>query len=113
MSDYYASAEDTLPLFAVRRIDTPIAACRRTDPITSRIAAGKAGGLKAEHKRKIVEALKISPAGSSEIAERVGLITYQVCKRTGELETDGLIEQTGRRVMSAARRSEREWRLRG
>ena len=93
--------------------DLPLwAACRRTDPITSRIAAGKAGGLKAEHKRKIVEALKISPAGSSEIAERVGLITYQVCKRTGELETDGLIEQTGRRVMSAARRSEREWRLR-
>ena len=93
--------------------DLPLwAACRRTDPVTSRIAAGKAGGLKAEHKRKIVEALKISPAGSSEIAERVGLITYQVCKRTGELETDGLIEQTGRRVMSAARRSEREWRLR-
>ena len=113
MSDYYASAEDTLPLFAVRRIDTPIAACRRTDPVTSRIAAGKAGGLKAEHKRKIVEALKISPAGSSEIAERVGLITYQVCKRTGELETDGLIEQTGRKVMSAARRPEREWRVRG
>ena len=93
--------------------DLPLwAACRRTDPVTSRIAAGKAGGLKAEHKRKIVEALNISPAGSSEIAERVGLITYQVCKRTGELETDGLIEQTGRRVMSAARRSEREWRLR-
>jgi len=112
VSDYYASAEHTLPLFAVRRIDTPIAAARRTDPVTSRIAAGKAGRLRADHKRKIVEALKISPAGSSLIAERVGLITYQVCKRTGELETDGLIELTGRRVMSASNSLEREWRLR-
>jgi hypothetical protein len=93
--------------------DLPLwAACRRTDPVTSRIAAGKAGRLRADHKRKIVEALKISPAGASEIAERVGLITYQVCKRTGELETDGLIELTGRRVMSASNSLEREWRLR-
>ena len=71
-----------------------------------------AGELRAEHKRKIVEALGMSPAGASEIAERVGLVAHQVGKRTGELETDGLIEQTGRRVMSAARRPEREWRLR-
>ena len=92
--------------------DLPLwAACRRSDPVPSRIAAGMAGGLRAEHKRKIVEALGISPAGASEIAERVGLVAHQVGKRTGELERVGVIEQTGRMVISAARRPEREWRL--
>ena len=94
--------------------DLPLwAACRRTDPVPSRIAAGMAGELRAEHQRKIVEALKVSPAGASGIAERVGLVAHQVGKRLGELERVGVIEQTGRMVMSAARRPEREWRLRG
>jgi len=94
--------------------DLPLwAACRRTDPVTSRIAAGKAGRLRADHKRKIVEALKILPAGSSLIAERVGLVAHQVGKRLGELERAGVIETTGRRVMSASNSLEREWRVRG
>ena len=94
--------------------DLPLwAACRRTDPAPSRISAGMAGELRADHQRRIVEALRASPAGASEIAGRVGLVAHQVGKRLGELERAGVIEQTGRMVLSAARRPEREWRVRG
>lgn len=93
--------------------DLPLwAACRRSDPVPSRIAAGMAGELRADHQRRIVEALRVSPAGASEIAERVGLVAHQVGKRLGELERAGAIETTGRTVLSASRRPEREWRLR-
>ena len=111
MSDYYASAEDTLPLFAARRIDTPIALARRTDPATSHAAAASAPV--ANHQAKILDELAIGPAGASGIAARCRLSSHQVNKRLTELARSGRIMATGRLLRSASGRAEREWRLRG
>jgi predicted ArsR family transcriptional regulator len=84
---------------------------RRADPVTSKIAARMAGGLRTDHQRRILDSLGQGPAGASEIAERCGLTAHQVNKRLTELGRHGLIVTTGRTVRSAAGRPEREWRV--
>ena len=101
--------EESLPLFAVRRIDTPIAAARRSDPATSHAAAATAPV--AEHQAKILDALAIGPAGASGVAVRCGLSSHQVNKRLTELAKAGRIVETGRLVRSGSGRQEREWRV--
>ena len=92
-------------------IDLPLwESVRRTDPPTSRIAARMAGGLRADHHRRILDALRAGPAGASEIAARCGLDAHQVGKRLGEMGRAGLIETTGNTVRSATGRPERQWR---
>lgn len=87
-------------------------AARRNDPATSKAAARTAGGLRADHHRRIVEALRLGPAGATEIAARSGLDAHQVGKRLGELGRDGVIELTGREVGNEKGRREREWMVR-
>ena len=94
-------ALDDLPLFA---------ACRRNDPITSRLAARMAGGLVADHHRRILDALAAGPAGKTEIGGRSGLTEQQVARRMHELARGGLVLATGKTVRSASGRPEREWR---
>jgi hypothetical protein len=101
--------EESFPLFAVRRIDTPIAAARRSDPATSHAAAATAPV--AEHQAKILEALTIGPAGASVIGQRCGLDGHQVGRRIKELEASGQIVQTGRLVPSSSGRGQREWQI--
>ena len=92
-------------------IDLPLwSICRQSDPPTSRIAARMAGGLMADHHKRILEALRAGPAGASEIAERCGLDGHQVGKRLGEMGRAGLIATTGSTVRSAGGRPERQWR---
>jgi len=45
--------EESLPLFAVRRIDTPIAAARRSDPATSHAAAATKEGSEDEYSNRM------------------------------------------------------------
>jgi predicted Rossmann fold nucleotide-binding protein DprA/Smf involved in DNA uptake len=101
--------EESFPLFAVRRIDTPIAAARRSDPATSHAAAASAPV--AEHQAVILDALASGPAGASGIAARCGLSSHQVNKRLTELARAGRIVETGRTVRSGSGRGEREWRV--
>jgi predicted Rossmann fold nucleotide-binding protein DprA/Smf involved in DNA uptake len=89
--------EDTLPLF------------RRTDPATSKAAAAQAGCLTERHERQIIAGLLDGPLGASGIAKLCGLLPHQVGKRLAKLERDGRIVQTGRVVISASGRGEREW----
>jgi predicted ArsR family transcriptional regulator len=84
---------------------------RRTDPVTSRIAADEAKRFRGEHHRQILEALAEAPGGASAIAARCGLVPHQVGKRLHELAKAGLIVETGRLVESASGRQEREWRV--
>jgi predicted Rossmann fold nucleotide-binding protein DprA/Smf involved in DNA uptake len=84
---------------------------RRTDPVTSRLAAAEAQSFRGEHHRAIIAALRAAPGGASAIAERCGLVAHQVGKRLHELAKAGLIEETGRLVESASWRREREWRV--
>jgi predicted ArsR family transcriptional regulator len=83
---------------------------RRTDPVTSSLAAAEAQSFRGEHHRAIIAALRSAPGGASAIAERCGLVAHQVGKRLHELAKAGLIEETGRLVESASGRREREWR---
>ena len=83
MSDYYAQAEDVLPLF------------RRTDPVTSKIAGTMAREFKGDHERKILEALAAGPAHRDEIARRSGLEQAAVWRRLASMERRGLIVKDG------------------
>jgi len=86
-------------------------AVRAADPVTSKIAARMAGGLRVDHQRRILDAIGQGPAGASEIAARCGLLPHQVNRRLNEMERDGKIATTGRTVRSAAGRPEREWQI--
>ena len=84
---------------------------RRTDPVTSRLAAADAKQFRGEHHRQILDALAAAPGGASAIAARCGLVPHQVGKRLHELAKAGLIVETGRLAESASGRREREWRV--
>ena len=96
-----------LPIF-----DMP-ALARRADPATSHTSAAMAGGVRADHEKRIIAALRLGPAGKDEIGARINLIGHAVGKRLPELERAGLIETTGANRRSASGRPEREWRLKG
>lgn len=83
---------------------------RSTDPVTSKMAAVQAEPMLARHERVILEALKLSPGGKSEIARLSGLNENQVSRRLKIMQQRGLITLTGNLVMSSTKRSEREWR---
>ena len=102
VSDYYSTDITRLPLFQKQ--------ARTTDPATSHAAAAAFQGVAEDHRRRILEALRSGPAGQTEIARRAGLATHQAGKRLGEMGRAGLIETTGRELVNATGRREREWR---
>ena len=83
---------------------------RRTDPVTSQLAAREAVGVQADHQRRILAALALGPAGQTLIAARADLEKHAVGKRLSEMERRGLIKQTGRKILNSVGRKEREWR---
>lgn len=88
--------------------DAPLA--RRSDPVTSHLAAASARDLQRQHQSLIVAALKQhGPLGKDGIAARTKLTGVAVARRTVELQRAGLIRPTGKTVASAAGRPEREW----
>lgn len=82
---------------------------RRSDPVTSHLAAVSAKDLAAQHRILILGALGYGPAGKDQIAKLTKLTGVQVCRRLGELERAGAARPTGKTVTSAAGRQEREW----
>jgi len=97
VSDYYSTDVSALPLFNARR----------TDPPTSHAA----GRIKRTGKKwKVLEALRLGPAGQTELAARCGLLTHDVGKRLNDLRNDGLAMHTGREVRNAGGLNENEWR---
>ena len=96
-----------LPMF-----DVP-ALARRADPSTSHTTAAMAGGVLADHEKRIIAALRLGPASKDGIALRANLSGHAVGKRLRQLEREGFIEVTGAERMSASGRPEREWRLKG
>ena len=85
---------------------------RRTDPITSWLAADSVKLAAKEHATKIVNCLMdYGPLGKDGIAERIFLDGNQVARRLSELEKDGFISLTGNFVKSKSKRFEREWQI--
>lgn len=85
-----------------------MAAARATDPGTSHEAAAVAP--RARHRRALLEALAVGPAGATELADRCGLDAHQVSKRLPELSRLGMAT-TGGVVVNRKGRRERVWRL--
>ena len=82
---------------------------RNSDPYTSHLAAQAMNP--SAHYALIIDALKVSEAGKTLIAKRVGLDHNQVSRRLNELEKQGIIGLTGKTVKSDTNRQEREWFL--
>ena len=81
---------------------------RKTDPDTSHMAVD-AINFRNAHFKAILHVLT-EPLGKSKIAEFSGLDGAQVCRRLPEMQLAGLIEPTGKKVISSSGRLEREWR---
>ena len=87
---------------------------RKSDPLTSFVAADSAKELAKKHGSLIVACLvQHGPLGKDGIATHTGLDGNQVARRLKELETLGLICLTGKTVASKSKRQEREWRIMG
>jgi hypothetical protein len=86
---------------------------RERDPITSHEAGAK-HSKNARHYELIEEALRLGPAGATEIAARTGLKdNVVVCRRLKEMRVDlCTVEYTGRKVINSKGNSEYEYRLR-
>jgi DNA-binding HxlR family transcriptional regulator len=62
----------------------------------------------------ILAALAAGPAGKTELAARIGIMSdQQVIRRMKRLERLGRVERTGNEVLLAARRGQTEWRVVG
>ena len=84
---------------------------RKSDPLTSFVAADSAKELAKKNGSIIVQCLvQHGPLGKDGIATHTGLDGNQVARRLKELETLGWIELTGKTVASKSKRQEREWR---
>lgn len=85
---------------------------RRSDPVTSHLAAQSAVELQKAHFEIILTCLKNHGAlGKDGIAARTRLDGVAVARRLPELERKGLVVPTGNLVPSTSGRPEREWQL--
>ena len=86
---------------------------RRTDPGTSHAAADQAKQLARAHQSMILEVMRDAGCelGAEQIADRIGLASYQVRKRLPELQDQHLIEIAPGERKTSSGRTERLWRL--
>lgn len=83
---------------------------RRSDPITSHLAAKKVEKFAKGHAATILQCLKDHGAQTAdEIAKRTPLNAVQVNRRLGEMGRSGWIRTTGNLRASASGCLEREW----
>lgn len=110
MSDYYRHAESLWADTPLGRLATAVhPRARRTDPETSHEAAAGVAEFEADHFAQILDALRLGPAGATEIASRCGLGRDAVGKRMSELERRGLVFVDGK-VRNEKGKSERRYR---
>jgi hypothetical protein len=87
---------------------------RNTDPVTSHMAAASMKDSANAHYELILNCLKrFGPLGKDGIALHTNINGFAdgnaVARRLPELEKLGLVEQTGKLVLSKSGRKEREW----
>ena len=90
--------EESMPLFG---------AARASDPETSHAAAKIP---RIGQKARVLEALRLGPAGQTQLAARCGMLPHEVNKRLNDLRIARLAERTGREVLNAGGLMESEWR---
>ena len=87
---------------------------RKSDPVTSHMAAESIKDSASIHHEQILECLKrFGPMGKDGIAKHTNMNGHAdghaVARRLPELEKMGFVEQTGKLVLSNSGRKEREW----
>lgn len=90
-------------------LDEPRA--RRSDPVTSHLAASQAKDLSKVHHALILGALRRGAAGVDRIGQLTRLDAHQVGKRMAELQKARAVKLTGETVRSTSGRLQREWML--
>lgn len=96
--------------FPPRRVETP--AVRRSDPITSHLAAEAhtASGARAHQQHLTVAAVRAFPGLTmQELAEQTGLDRYMLGRRISECETAGLVRRGEKRQCSVSGRMAESW----
>lgn len=84
---------------------------RRTDPHTSHEAAEHVGEFAGGHHKLILDCLKEhGPLSPDQIATKIRLDKFQICRRLPELQRAGLAQPNGETRRSASGRAERVWR---
>lgn len=85
---------------------------RRSDPETSRQAAERVKEFAAGHHKLILDCLKEhGPLSPDQIATKIRLDKFQICRRLPELQRAGLAQPNGETRRSASGRAERVWCL--
>lgn len=83
---------------------------RKTDPITSHIAASRVNEFRETHQERIIAVLREhGPCGAEEISYHTDIPAYAIRKRLPELQRAGSVRTTGMVLMTISRRWEREW----
>ena len=84
---------------------------RKSDPITSHLAAARVSEFSSAHCKLICDALaECGPMTCDEIADHTGLLGHQVNKRVSDLQRKGEAEPTGELRLSGSGRKARVWR---
>lgn len=90
----------------------PVKLSRRSDPVTSHLAAARVGEFSSAHCQLICDALsECGPMTCDEIAGHTGLLGHQVNKRVTDLQRKGMAEPTGELRLSGSGRQARVWRV--
>ena len=85
---------------------------RKSDPLTSYVAADSAKELAKKHGSLIVACLvQHGPLGKDGISYLIGLDSNQVARRLPEMARLGMVELTGHTTKSKSGRAEREWQF--
>jgi hypothetical protein len=84
---------------------------KKTDPITSHEAADSTEIFASQHFKLIHNALmQYGPLGKDGISYFTLLNPNAISRRLPEMQKLGMVELTGKTVMSNAKRKEREWK---
>ena len=93
------------------RLPVPAPAARATDPATSHAAAEGAKAFAPSQKEKILEALRLGPAGKTELSRRTGINDVAVARRCSELVKERKVLILSEDGVSAAGNCERVYGL--
>ena len=92
-------------------LDFDAAPARRTDPPTSHKAAEGAKAFAPSQKETILEALRLGPAGKTELSRRTGINDVAVARRCSELVKERKVLILSEDGVSAAGNCERVYGL--
>ena len=108
MEQQVTSASDYLPSAWPGLYDASKAA-RKSDPVTSKLAAAKAGQTARTHASLILECLRNGDKDAEQVGAELGLQAHEVRRRFADLERAGLSKPTDKTTKTVYGRLQRVW----